>query len=123
MQSSPTYMDCRDFSHFFNIMAASLGIQCQYRKIDVQFDTNYFKGAGSGSWENTTWNFHVFSWFSSSYVVDASLKIDNDAYPDQSPHTEKLPSGDISLNSYLDKLTEDDVSSDVDAASTSQVEN
>ncbi|MFC1574142.1 hypothetical protein ACFL30_03070 [Candidatus Latescibacterota bacterium] len=117
INDSPTLMDCRDYSHFLNILAASLGVSSKYCKIDPfsgsNFDTNYLYPSGCDIISTINWTFHNISWFNSQ-VVDSATKIDNDADPTSSPHTWKLPVGDLSLASYEDKLSEDSLSTGSD---------
>ncbi len=112
---SSVEMDCRDFSNFIQVLLNSIGGQCQYNRIDRTsypyfFTTNYILPA-NGNWGTVNWNYHQVGW-NNSKVADASLKIDNDSDPTSSPHSAKLARGDMSLSSYIDKLTETpDVSS------------
>jgi hypothetical protein len=102
------YMDCRDFSNFLLVLSNSLGLNVQYNKIGNYsfFYYNYLLPAGfSSSVYNQTWAFHQIAWYNSS-VADASTCLDFDNLPMATPNQWKLCTGDVSLNEYLDKLTE-----------------
>jgi len=117
---SSVEMDCRDFSNFLQVLLNALGGDCQYNRIDrtsypYYFCYNYIWPAGWGSYTfGGCWNYHQVGWYGSE-VADASTKIDNDANPRSSPFSWKLAVGDMSLTSYIEKLTSDD---DVESVAT-----
>lgn len=108
-------MDCRDFANFLHVLTNSLGVSGKYNIIDklsspYNITYNYLLPANCSSINNGNWDFHQVGWFGIK-VADASCKIDNDSNPSSSPNTWKLPVGDMALSTYLDKLSEDDLSS------------
>ncbi len=99
-------MDCRDYSNFINVICASQGISSQYKREASSISTYGVLMSGQSNWLQQTFDFHQISWYGSNYVVDTSLKIDNDANPaEQPPITPKIPSGDMSMSDYRSKLT------------------
>jgi hypothetical protein len=58
---SEVQMCCVDFSHFFNILSASLGIQCYWEEITTSFTTREILRAGhytSAQWDDYTEWYH-----------------------------------------------------------------
>jgi len=104
-QSNDKRMDCHDFSNLINVLLAAQGISSGFRRHGSNISTYKILPAASGDWADCSFGCHQISWYASSYVIDASLKIDNDADPSQQPYTPKLPSGDIGFSDYRSKLT------------------
>lgn len=100
-------MECRDFANFINMLNASIGITSECLKITLtpNYYTNHVNSAGTTVWAPMLFPFHMVSLYDNQYVIDASLRIDNDADPTQN-ETPFLAKGDISKENYVDKFTE-----------------
>jgi len=112
---STVQMDCRDFANFLHVLTNSLGLSGKYNVINnlsppYDFDYNYILPAGLDEEITGNWLMHQVGWYNYK-VADASAKIDNDSSPSSSPHSWKLVVGDMLLSAYLDKLSEEPLSS------------
>ena len=102
-------MDCRDFSNFLQVLTNAVGVSVQYNRIiefgdEYEIECNALLPAGGTVLYDNSWNFHQVGWYDSQ-VADAATKIDNDSSPDISPHSWKLPIGDMTFNEYESKLS------------------
>jgi len=122
-------MNCVDFSNFFNILAASIGIQCYWEKIDTEFDTREILRAGrctSDQWDDYsawydypyrktkfTFSSHQFSTIDNGgyKIIDAALLL---YIPDNgylsNPVDFQFQRGINSDSTYRSLLTDDSVS-------------
>jgi hypothetical protein len=120
-------MCCVDFSHFFNVLSASIGIQCYWERTDEGFYTREILSAGnctSDQWDNYsvwchdepdhitrfTFDFHQFSTiYNGGYkIIDAALLLyipDNGYLSD--PVNFQFQRGINSYSTYRSLLTDE----------------
>ena len=102
----PAYLNCEDFSHFLNVLNASIGIETKYYHIGTTFTHHYLLPAGAiNTVYDDDWNFHQICFYGNN-VADASTMIDTDGDPSDFPIEWTLSKGDLSWSTYKAALTD-----------------
>lgn len=93
--------NCADCANALQVYQNALGLDLQYRILDMGGWTNYIDPIGNGNtanstdsevnWGRTSWGWHCVGWLSGDIVYDACLHLDGDGQPESTPCSRWLP--------------------------------